>query len=90
MVDFAEATYEHQMPPALLSLRMTDSIFVAISHNEESAKKLIGDELIAVLGDLSYTIDYTIYEQSNAGARAAFEAAKEILNLKQSIAVQWK
>lgn len=68
---------------------MTDSIFFAVGHNEESAKELIGDELIAALGDLSYTIAYTGYIQGNAEARATFEAAKEILNLKQSITVQW-
>lgn len=66
------------------------SIFVAVKNSGSNAKALIGNELIATLGDISYDPNYSFTKHRDLLTKYRYFRANKILNFKESFTVDWK
>lgn len=64
------------------------SIYVAVKNVGENAKKLLDDELIKNLGQMSYNLIFARFRGQNYETQADYEACKEILKFKESISAK--
>lgn len=61
-----------------------NSTFSAINSNKNIAKRLLADDLIRKLGEISLDVDFVRFRQQNVESDANFKECKELLNFNES------
>lgn len=61
-----------------------NSTFSAINSNKNIAKRLLADDLIRKLGEISLDVDFVRFRQQNVESDANFNECKELLNFNES------